>query len=130
MLGPQYPIAPRTRGRCFRGLVKLCGEYGVLPGLYIVPEAKVDKWGDKPVSTGGFSEVWKGTYGGNPVAIKVIRYNQQENVQRIRKARWLASLPGVTSLTVLSVELLPRGHHLEASISPERIGINWGHDER
>lgn len=97
MLDPKYPVALRTRRRCFRGLVKLCGDHGVLPGSYIIPESKIEKLGDEPVSTGGFSEVWLGTYGGeeNYVAIKVIHYNKQNCIHNIRKASYTSTpLPG------------------------------------
>ena len=62
----------RARRRCFRGLVKICGEHGILPSSYIIPESKI-KPGDS-LASGGFSEVLRGTYEGNKsVAIKVIR---------------------------------------------------------
>jgi len=75
MLEPHHQIDPRTRRRYFQGLVEACGEYGILPSSYIIPESKVRKLGDSPVSSGGFSGVWEGVYGeeGEAVAIKVLR---------------------------------------------------------
>jgi len=74
MLQPQIQMSLRTRRRCFRGLVKICGEYGILPNSYIIPESKIKKLGDSLIASGGFSEVLQGAYEGNkPVAIKVIR---------------------------------------------------------
>jgi len=62
----------RARRRCFRGLVKICGEYGILPRSHIISESKVEL-GDS-LASGGFSEVLRGTYeGSKSVAIKVIR---------------------------------------------------------
>jgi len=74
MLQPQFQMTLRTRRRCFRGLVKICGEYGALPSSYIIPESKIKKLGDSHIASGGFSEVLQGAYEGDkPVAIKVIR---------------------------------------------------------
>jgi hypothetical protein len=75
----------RTRERCFQGLVKICGEYGIIPNSYIIPESKIEKAGDSPISSGGFSEVWEGVHRGEPVAIKTIRYYQVDDVQKIQK---------------------------------------------
>lgn len=73
------------RSRCFQGLVKLCGEYGVLPETYLIPGFKIVKEGTKSASTGGFSDVWKGSYEKETVAIKVIKYFTEDGIQTIRK---------------------------------------------
>ena len=74
MLQPQSQMSPSARRRCFRGLVKICGEYGILPSSHIIPESKIKKLGDSHTASGGFSEVLRGTYQGDKsVAIKVIR---------------------------------------------------------
>ena len=76
----------RTRRRCFRGLVKICGEYGVLPSSYIIPESKIQTLGDSPISLGGFSRVWAGMYEEDQsVAIKVIRRRKSDDVRKIEK---------------------------------------------
>ena len=86
MLEPHCQISLRTRRRCFRGLVKICGEYGVLPDLYIIPESNIERLGDSPISSGGFSDVWPGVYEGDKsVAIKVIRYYDYENIRKIKR---------------------------------------------
>jgi hypothetical protein len=79
----------RTRRQCFLGFVKHCGEYGIVPRSYLIPESEIEKVEDKPVATGGFSEVWMGMYGGDEtvVAVKTMRYYQQHDVQAVRKAR-------------------------------------------
>jgi hypothetical protein len=88
-------MSQRARRRCFRGLMKICGEYGILPSSYLVHESKVEKPGNTSISSGDFSQVWPGMYyeaedetdedGGKCVAIKVIRYCDVEDVQRIKK---------------------------------------------
>ena len=88
MLDPKLSITLSTRRRCFRGLVKVCGEYGVLPSTYIIPDSKVEKLGDEPISVGGFSQVWPGMYDDEKsVAIKIIQYYEKDGVQTIKKAR-------------------------------------------
>ena len=70
--------------------MRLCGEHGVLPESYLIPESKIEKLGDAPISTGGFSEVWPGIYEEeNPVAIKVMKCYTQEGIQTIKKVRHL-----------------------------------------
>ena len=91
-----------ARRRCFRGLVKLCGEYGILPNSHVIPESKVQKLGDSPHASGGFSEVWPGIYneaedeededGCKGVAIKVIRYRDADDV-RMKKVRYFDLSP-------------------------------------
>ena len=53
--------------------MEICGKYGILPNSCIILESKVQKLGDSPISSGGFSGVWKGIYEERPVAIKVLR---------------------------------------------------------
>ena len=86
-----------ARRRCFRGLVKLCGEHGILPRSYIIPESRIQKLGDSPISFGGFSDVWPGIYNetedekdedaGKCVAIKIIQCCSTGDAQAIKKVR-------------------------------------------
>jgi len=90
-LEPRYPITLRTRRRCYRGLVKLCGEYGILPNSYRIPKSKIEKLGDDPISCGGFSVVWPGMYKehdneeGKCVAIKYMRNWETDDPEKMRK---------------------------------------------
>ena len=69
--------------------MKLCGETSILPSSYLIPEFGVEKLGDRPISTGGFSHVWPGVYGdGIRVAIKVIRCYETDNAQNIKKVMY------------------------------------------
>ena len=90
MLDLHSQISWNTRRRCFRGLVRVCGEYGLLPKSYFIPESKIEKLGEAPISVGGFSEVWPGAYEEEKtVAIKVMKYYTGEGIQTIKKARRL-----------------------------------------
>ena len=69
----------------------------------MVPESKVQKLKDPPISSGGFSEVWSGIYNGDDnekgkdrgkkVAIKVIRLYQVDDAQSIKKVRYFDLSP-------------------------------------
>lgn len=85
-LDSHYPITLRAKRRCFRGLVKLCGEHGILPSSYLLPESKIQKLEDEgPRFTGGFSDIWPGVYEDETfVAIKVIRCCETD-VQKTKK---------------------------------------------
>ena len=91
MLAPGYPINLRTRRRCFRGLVEVCGKYAILPDSHSIPESKIGVVGDGPISSGEFSEVWEGNYKENDetkhVAIKVVRYLSSGESRKLRKVR-------------------------------------------
>ena len=77
------------RTECFQGLVKICGEYGILPRSHIIPRSKVQKVGYAPISYDS-SGVWEGVYEGKPVAIKVMRRDKSEDVQEIKAVRRLS----------------------------------------
>ena len=98
------------RRRCFRGLVKICGEYGILPSSYTIPHSKIRRLGDAPISSGGFSDVWQGAYKENEdeedeedddktkfVAIKVIRYCESDDVQAIKEVGYFDLFPSQSS---------------------------------
>lgn len=93
MLDPRYEISLQARGRCFRGLIKTCGEYDTLPDSYI-PKSKIEKLGDSPVSSSNFSDVWPGMYEEDKsVAIKVMRYYESDDIRTVKKVRHLDPLP-------------------------------------
>jgi hypothetical protein len=91
MLAPGYPVNVRTRRRCFRGLVEVCGKYGILPDSHTIPGSRIEAVGDGPISSGEFSEVWEGEYEEGDetkrVAIKVVRYLDSDKSRKLRKVR-------------------------------------------
>ena len=88
MLEPHCQISLRTRRRCFRGLVKICGEYAILPDSYVIPESSIERLGDSPISSGGFSDVWPGAYEEDKsVAIKTIRYYMENDIRKVKRVR-------------------------------------------
>lgn len=83
-------------------LVAFCEEYGILPRWCMTYESKVKKLGKSPVSSGGFSCVWRGKYGeeGETVAIKILR-PQASKVQRIKQVSFFDILLTELNLTIL-----------------------------
>lgn len=79
--------------------MRICGEYGILPNSYIIPQSKVRRLGDSPVPFGGFPDVWSGAYKEDKdkenkyVAIKVIQYYRSDDVQRIKEVKHFSLLP-------------------------------------
>ena len=67
----------------------------------MIPGSKIQKLGDAPISSGGFSDVWPGVYEDEKwIAVKVIRYYASGNIQQIKKVRCLGLFPFIISLTV------------------------------
>ncbi|KAF9654231.1 hypothetical protein BDM02DRAFT_3182057 [Thelephora ganbajun] len=81
MLDHKYPIAMCTRRRCF--------------------QSDIEKLGESPVSSGGFSDVWPGVHEGEKaVAIKVIRHYESDDAQKIKKAGHFDLFLARSTLTV------------------------------
>jgi len=65
----------------------------------MIPKSKIQKMGESPVSSGGFSDVWTGAYRDGEgdeskyVAIKVLRYCQSDDVRPIKKVKCFDLLP-------------------------------------
>ncbi|KAF9779315.1 CNH domain-containing protein [Thelephora terrestris] len=70
------PIADDVTRRCLHKLQTICGNHTTLPSSYFIP-GDVSRVGVEPVASGGFADVWEGTYGGNRVCIKCLRISQQ-----------------------------------------------------
>lgn len=54
----------------------------------MIPESKIEKLGDTPVSSSRFSDIWPGAYEGDKsVAIKVIRFLETDDIQQFKQVR-------------------------------------------
>ena len=61
---------------------------GIPPDSHIIPESKIKKLGDSPVSSGSFSEVWPGVYDGDKfVAIKILQHRRSRKVKGIEEMK-------------------------------------------
>jgi len=128
MLWPQFQLSPETRRRCLRGLVKICGEHSILPNSYAIPQCEIRKLGGYHVSSREISDAWPGMYGEDTfVAVKVVRYHPSDYIRKIKKVRYLTYSPHHNRVRPFA-ELFPKGHNLEAPVSPQHTGVDRGHD--
>ena len=71
------PLCSHHRKRFSIILRKMCLEHGRLPPSYTITDEL--KWiGEHPCGRGGNADVWRGTYRGSGVAIKVLRVNSRD----------------------------------------------------
>ena len=90
MLALRHPMNVRTRRRCFRALVEVCGKYGVLPDSHTIPASKIKVVGSDCISSTESSEVWEGECNedgeAKRVAIKVVvQYLDPDRAQKLRR---------------------------------------------
>lgn len=71
---------------CYRVLSKLCGHTGLLPTSFILSDG-LSKYADRPVSGGGFSDLYIGRFNDVEVALKSLRVFG-ENFQMVQKVRF------------------------------------------
>ena len=75
---------PETKGRLRRALRKTCAEVGILPESYFL-DANQIKFNEVPFASGEYSDVWRGSYKGENVAIKAIRVYPTDNIKVLTK---------------------------------------------
>jgi len=63
--------SPPALLRCESWIRKIARGTGILPTSLVLQG--VEKFGEHPISGGGFADIFMGSYGGNPVALKVLR---------------------------------------------------------
>ncbi|OCH87497.1 kinase-like protein [Obba rivulosa] len=63
----------------------LCGKNEICPSSFTLPEKFLQKHSDRPIASGGFADVWRGTYQGKDVAIKVWRFHGRDITPRVLK---------------------------------------------
>jgi hypothetical protein len=74
-------LSPWTRNKCLKSLCRTCGRCALLPRALKIPICY-----DRtcvPIYRGGFGDVWKGSYYGQDVAVKVIRTHSNSDLQKI-----------------------------------------------
>ena len=74
---------PEAKGRLRRALRKTCAEIGILPESYFL-DANQIKFNGLPL-TGGYSDIWRGFYKGEDVAIKAFRVYSTDNIKTLTK---------------------------------------------
>jgi hypothetical protein len=71
-------------GQILRKLQKICTSRMRLPSSYILPADELNINGG-PFATGGFSDVFNGTYRGSVVCVKRLRVASTSSLENIRK---------------------------------------------
>ena len=71
-------------------LRKMCLKHKRLPPSYAITD-ELGRIGDYPYGGGGSADVWRGTYRGSQVAIKVLRANSK-NLASLEKVRRFVSV--------------------------------------
>jgi len=74
MLRLRFQMSLQTRRRCLRALTNICGEYTILPNSYVIPQSKIQKMGDSPISSRDFFDVWSGMKSDDIREIKTVGY--------------------------------------------------------
>lgn len=78
------PTSDDASRRCLHKLQTICSSRKILPSSYLITSG-LSKIGDLPVASGGFGDVWKGTYGSVVVAIKCprITLTDRDHVEKV-----------------------------------------------
>ena len=87
----------------FKRFRQLCGQTGLLPTSHTIPVTLI-RTSEHPVASGGFGDVWEGTYNDKPVAIKALRVYRGEDIRKVRKVTTGAFGPLLAG---------PADHHLK-----------------
>lgn len=67
----------RSKGKTIIELRRLCGRYSTVPSSYKLESAVKD--GDRAQRISKVTEIWKGRYNGEVVALKVLRVPQDDS---------------------------------------------------
>lgn len=85
------PITDDASRRCLHKLQAICSSRAILPSSYIITGG-LSKIGDYPVASGGFADVWVGTYGGIGVCIKCPRITLTDRDNVVRVSHYVGTL--------------------------------------
>ena len=76
---------PETKNRLHRALRKTCAEAGILPDSYYLDATQIKRLNEVPFASGGYSDVWRGSYKGDSVSIKAFRVYTTDNIKHLTK---------------------------------------------
>ena len=87
---------PETKRKLHRVLRKICAEAGILPESYYLATEQIKRVDDVPFASGGYSDVWRGLYKREGVAIKAFRVYPTDNIRNLTQV--LNTFQGDTSV--------------------------------
>jgi hypothetical protein len=76
---------PEAKGKLHRVLRKTCADFGILPTSYRLDDDQIKKLSGVPFASGGYSDVWRGSYKGENVSIKAFRVYTSDNIKQFTK---------------------------------------------
>ena len=104
-----------------KSLYRMCARHSLLPRSLQI-KACYDPT-EIPHSRGGFADVWKGEYGDQAVAIKVLGISTTSDLKKISRVshRWCSQSQFQCTLTVTRAEVLRGVRDMEGSPLSERV---------
>ena len=80
----QIGISQNSGKTYLKYLQKLCGASGVLPASFVLTDG-FDNIEARPFTSGGFADVYKATYKGQPVVAKTLKTTSLDDVENVHK---------------------------------------------
>ena len=98
-------------------LQRLCGTSGVLPASFMLTEG-FDHIEERPFTRGGFADVYRATYKGQPVVAKVLKTTPMDNLEKVHEVSGVVYAQSHDMLTP----------HFQRIVK-EVVGWKWLHHE-
>lgn len=119
-------VFPKERPVILNRLCKNCDIERSLPKSMIITNASLQYKSKIPETGGGFGDVYRGEFGGRPVAIKVMRLWVSSDLNNFLSVCTAFQAPHrEPALKHSSTEVLPRSSFLEALETPKHSTIVW-----
>lgn len=100
-------------GQILRRLQEICKSRMFVPSSHVlrVDLLNTDK---SPFASGGFSDVFQGTYGGSKVCVKRLRVSSTSSPERVKKGSTQSLSTARCFLIIVSTDAPPRSLDMEA----------------
>lgn len=136
LLDVDIELDDKLRKTAFHVLRRLCAESECLPASFYIPSSQMQRVGEEPVGHGSFGIVYRGLYGSQDVAIKLLQKSTVAKGLYKEAVVWkYLSHPNIVPflgvedrglyLGLIS-EWMPRGHlhnHIQAHPDAERLPL-------
>lgn len=117
------PASPSFR-KCMRELRQICCTKTIFPSSHTFSPQDLNT-GDRPFTSGGFSDVYEGALRGAKVCVKRIRVYPNSNP--IRQAKVLRHVFSCLPLLKSAIGILPRGCSMETLGTQKRRSFSWNY---
>ena len=100
----------------------------LVPVSYAIPKERISVIGKHPVASGGFGDVWKGTYDERSVAIKALRIYKNDDMRKVRRVGHSGmAIHEFCRLSAFSLGLLQGDYRVETAVTPQHRAIPWSY---